>query len=74
MSKVVETLVIAILALVLIYLVWAPYFIWNIRKSIDKVARELDIMNNNISDARHEIRFLREVGKKDDSTRSKTTP
>lgn len=70
MNKVIEILMIAILVLVLIYLILAPCFIWNIRKSIDKVARELDIMNDNISDARHEIRFLREVGRKDDTTRS----
>ena len=69
MSNVVEALMITILILVLIYLIWAPCFIWNIRKSIDKVASELDIMNDNISDMRHEIRFLREVEKKDDNTR-----
>ena len=68
MSDVVEALVVAILLFVLIYLICAPCFIWNIRKSIDKVARELDILNDHISDTRHEIRFLRlrEVEKKDD--------
>ena len=59
MSEVVEALVVAILALVLIYLIWAPCFIWNIRKSIDKVARELEIMVD-------EIRSLREVEKKNE--------
>lgn len=63
MSKVIEVLVMTILALVLIYLVFAPCFIWNIRKSIDKVARELDIMNDHISDAIHDIRFSRGVEK-----------
>lgn len=60
MNEVVEALVVAILALVLIYLIFAPCFIWNIRKSIDKVARELEIMVD-------EIRlFKREVEKKNE--------
>ena len=66
MNKLVEALVIAILVLVLIYLIWAPCFIQNIRKSIDKVARELEIMNDNISDARYEIISSREVEKKNE--------
>lgn len=66
MNEVIEVLVMTILVLVLIYLVFAPCFIWNIRKSIDKVARELDIMNDKISDVNYEVRSLREAKKKDE--------